>query len=724
MQRSNFGNVTPAGPAAALPTAAGGSDWPSTAELVGALKRRVVLATLLGLLVGAAAAAAAWLALPTGKHKVRALVQVKPLTDVQGRPYAENFSDYKQTQLRLVSTRNVINMALADAEAARQPMVVAAPDRAQLLEDLIKVSWEAPSLMAISMSGDDHKQLEVLVRAVVASYLESSKSDDIKEGTQRRKRLEDLLQSLDDRIKARVEGIRKLQSVTGAGSDPATNAALMAAATQDLNRLQGDVYGEEKTIRELEVSLLRHRQNLAAVDQAPLTAEDVEAATAGDPRVQEKAAVKAALEKQEQAVLAQFDLSSPTVTRVRADLRRAEAELKATVEALRPGVEKAARAARKRAVETQLRADTEALEMRRQIVDRMNAVARTKAQQIKDLRQGGSEVKFEDDDLRPLQEQRNVIRQELARIQDRDRGDVRIQLKEDAVAILNQNLRKKVLAAAAAFVVGGLLVALAVGLVEWRSRRVDSVDQVVTDLGVRVIGTIPAFPSRQALTSGDAGRGQSWRFALNESVNSTRTMVLHAARAGDMQVLMVTSAMQGEGKTSLASQLATSMATAGLKTLLLDCDLRNPSMHKLFDTDLTPGCSEVLCQEVDLSDAVHPTGVPGLWLIPAGQCSNRVVAALAQGQPLEALFNRLRGQFDFVVVDSCPVLPVADTLLVGQHVDGVLLSILQDTSQLPKVRTTADRLTQLNIPLLGAVVSGIRQDVHAYGYNYVKQLPA
>ena len=77
---------------------------------------------------------------------------------------------------------------------------------------------------------------------------------------------------------------------------------------------------------------------------------------------------------------------------------------------------------------------------------------------------------------------------------------------------------------------------------------------------------------------------------------------------------------------------------------------------------------------MDVSDAVQPTSVPNLWVIPAGQCSNRVIAALAQGHPLETLFNRLRGQFDFIIVDSCPVLPVADALLIGQHVDGVVFS--------------------------------------------------
>jgi Mrp family chromosome partitioning ATPase len=67
---------------------------------------------------------------------------------------------------------------------------------------------------------------------------------------------------------------------------------------------------------------------------------------------------------------------------------------------------------------------------------------------------------------------------------------------------------------------------------------------------------------------------------------------------------------------------------------------------------------------------------------------------------------------------------VADALLIGQHVDGVLFSIMQDISQLPKVLVASEKLASLNIPLVGAVVNGIRQNMYSYGYNYVKQLPA
>ncbi|HEV3384528.1 MAG TPA: polysaccharide biosynthesis tyrosine autokinase, partial [Gemmata sp.] len=316
------------------------------------------------------------------------------------------------------------------------------------------------------------------------------------------------------------------------------------------------------------------------------------------------------------------------------------------------------------------------------------------------------------------------VRQKINEHQAQKQLDNRARIREDAQALPNNNLNKKIFMSSGLGVATFFLVLLIVAFLEWRTRRVDGVDQVVNELGMRIIGTVPVFPNRANLKTAAEVGGANWRFALNESINSTRTMLLHTARSQSMQVVMVTSATQGEGKTSLSSQLATSMATAGMRTLIVDCDLRNPSIHKLFDLGLSAGVSEILTQDADPSEAIQPTSIPNLWVIPAGQCSNRVIAALAQGHPLETLFNRLRGQFDFVIVDSCPVLPVADALLIGQHVDGVLFSIMQDISQIPKVVLASEKLNQLNIPLLGAVVNGIKQDVYSYGYNYVKQLPA
>jgi capsular exopolysaccharide synthesis family protein len=337
---------------------------------------------------------------------------------------------------------------------------------------------------------------------------------------------------------------------------------------------------------------------------------------------------------------------------------------------------------------------------------------------------GGLSIQARRDAIKPQREQLDRINLHLAQLRMAQQLDGRVSARGEPEKIPNNNQNKKVALSAGGGLVGFFGVALLVAFLEWRTRRVDGVDQVVTELGMRVIGTVPVFPNRANLKAAVAAGGANWRFVLNESINSARTMLLHTARAQSMQVVMVTSATQGEGKTSLASQLASSMATAGMRTLVVDCDLRNPSIQKLFELPLGPGVSEVLRQEVDVSDAVQATAVPNLWVITAGRCSNATIAALAQGHPMETLFNRLRGQFDFIIVDSCPVLPVADALLIGQHVDGVVFSIMQDVSQLPKVMTATEKLNHLNIPLVGAVVNGINQDVYSYGYNYVKQLPA
>ncbi len=427
---------------------------------------------------------------------------------------------------------------------------------------------------------------------------------------------------------------------------------------------------------------------------------------------------------QREAELATDPKTSPVVIEWREKLEAKDREIQDKRSEIRDSVV----AAMKSSMIAQLQAKIQGLET--QIINAKKDRANYK-QELEDAQKnrGGNaastiEVAQLRKSLEPLQDMLSKVQTELIQNRVQTQMDSRARIRETAQPLPNNNLNRKLLISGFLGLGTFFLTILMVAFLEWRTRRVDGVDQVVNELGMRIVGTVPVFPNRASLKTAAEIGGANWRFALNEAINSTRTMLLHSARSQSMQVVMVTSATQGEGKTSLASQLASSMATAGMRTLIVDCDLRNPSIHKLFDLTMSPGVSEILTQDADPTDAVQPTAVPNLWVIPAGQCSNRVVAALAQGHPLETLFNRLRGQFDFVIVDSCPVLPVADALLIGQHVDGVLFSIMQDISQIPKVVLASEKMHQLNIPLLGAVVNGIKQDVYSYGYNYVKQLPA
>jgi capsular exopolysaccharide synthesis family protein len=169
--------------------------------------------------------------------------------------------------------------------------------------------------------------------------------------------------------------------------------------------------------------------------------------------------------------------------------------------------------------------------------------------------------------------------------------------------------------------------------------------------------------------------------------------------------VLVTSAAPGEGKTTLAGHLAGSLARAGRKTLLIDGDLRRPAVHQMFELPLQPGFSEVLLAEVEAPEAVQETPVHGLWVMTAGQWDREVLQALAR-DGLEGALDKLREEFDFIVIDSHPVLPAADTLLLAQRADAVILAVLREVSQAPRVYAASQRLAALGVRVLGAVVNG------------------
>jgi capsular exopolysaccharide synthesis family protein len=254
------------------------------------------------------------------------------------------------------------------------------------------------------------------------------------------------------------------------------------------------------------------------------------------------------------------------------------------------------------------------------------------------------------------------------------------------------------------------LVVLLFLLAEYRSQRVYSSTAVAREPGLSLIGTLPAV-SAAARRRGPSGSGPEQN-ALAEAVDRVRTSILHLARKEDLRVIMVTSAVGGEGKTTLASHLAASLARAWRKTLLIDADLRSPAASALFELPQEPGFSEGLRGEVEFDAAVRPTPLGRLWLLPAGRCDAHALQALAQDN-VAAVFERLKEQFDFVVIDAGPVLPVADALLLGQHADAALFAVLRDVSRLPAVQAAQQKLESLGVRTLGAVVIG--EQVDAYG---------
>lgn len=639
--------------------------------------RRRVAAGGLGLAIGAATAAAVWLALPFNGHTARGVLQLKP------DPTAKADGADRQSLGRFLQ-----------AEAA-----------AHCPSDSLRLDWAAPDRLAVSLTGGDPVGLRAGVELLMTAAVESAGGDVTRSREEDRRAQEMLLLNLGQQVE---HGEKRLRQLARLGSG-------------DVAQLADEVRGVSRTLAGLQVEGRRLQSQadaltgrLAEIDRQPVTTDErakAMSAPAVAARVAERDRLRARVERMEK----QYQPTAPALTAARQEWARLDTAVRAELDRLGPAAERTVRDRRRLPVANELKAVRDQIEANNGAVARARADLEALERRQRVVRAPQLQLAEEQTALARLKEQRGQVEHRLTTDALQPREEPRVEAQGPVAVTAAPNPWRAGLAAAAFVTVGGLV---AVG--GGRGRRVDSAERVATAVGLRVLGTIPAFPSGQSIQAG----GDGWRFVLNESVNSARTMLLHAAKSRNMQVLMVTSAVHGEGKTSLASQLATSMAAAGMRTLLLDADLRNPSLHRLFAAPLAPGCAEVVCQEADASEAVRPTAVPNLWLVPAGECSQRVVAALAQGGPLAALFVRLRDQFDIVVVDSGPVLSTADTLLVGQQVDGVVMSVLQDVSQVPQVRAASDRLAQLNVSLIGAVVSGTTPDVRPYGVNPVKSLPA
>src|SRR5262249_10145746 len=154
-----------------------------------------------------------------------------------------------------------------------------------------------------------------------------------------------------------------------------------------------------------------------------------------------------------------------------------------------------------------------------------------------------------------------------------------------------------------------------------------------------------------------------------------------------------------EGKTTLACHLAVSMARAGKKTLLLDGDLIRPGCHRMFDVTLEPGLSELLRGQAKPSEVTRSTSAANLWMIPAGRADRGVIQVLARND-FQKVLHGLRNDFDIIIIDSSPVLPVAQTLLIGKQADAVILSVMHDHSRMPPVYAAHHRLSSLGIRVL------------------------
>jgi capsular exopolysaccharide synthesis family protein len=197
---------------------------------------------------------------------------------------------------------------------------------------------------------------------------------------------------------------------------------------------------------------------------------------------------------------------------------------------------------------------------------------------------------------------------------------------------------------------------------------------------------------------------QDYNALMAECGDTIRTLIAQAGREAP-KVILVTSAVAGEGKTTVAAQLAASLARADKRTLLLDGDLRHPSAHVALDVELRSGFPELLRGELGNDEVVQPTSIDGLFAVTGGACDYAAISALSRPE-LARIIRGFRDSFDHVVIDAGPVLEASDSLLLAQQSDAVILSTMLDVSRVPQVTAAVDRLRSVGARLFGGIVNG------------------
>ena len=272
----------------------------------------------------------------------------------------------------------------------------------------------------------------------------------------------------------------------------------------------------------------------------------------------------------------------------------------------------------------------------------------------------------------------------------------------------------------------GLLAGLTLGyLIEMADRRFRKPEDVIKEFGLPILGHIPYLKIDEErddsnIASSDVNPvlvcAHSPQSRTAEAFRSIRTTVYFAASEHPRRVLQITSPAAGDGKSTLATNLAISLAQSGKKTILVESDFRRPNVHTIMGIPNTKGIVNVLKKELELADAIQSTDINDLSVITCGKVPENPAELLTRPE-YEILLDSLRQQYEYVVIDTPPVLAVTDSKSVAPRVDTVIMCMRLSRHTRQLGRRALAQLRDIGANMAGIVVNGVEES-DAYGYGY------
>lgn len=417
----------------------------------------------------------------------------------------------------------------------------------------------------------------------------------------------------------------------------------------------------------------------------------------------------------------------------------------------------------------QLRSQIEALRasiggQRRQVVSGLRAKAIAAAEEEKNLKEELEQQKSRTFELSKKEVQYNVLNRELTTSRDLLQNVLK-QIKETSLAVESNASNVSVVDFAsvprkasypkkAYVIVIGLLVGIGAGLtfaflINYLDNTIRTPEQLMDHLGLPNLGVVPSFvfeglpetsgggaaSGAQQETMPPRGLQSKELVAMDEAAGNLPIVYLHApkslaseayrtirtgillSRAGQPpRTMLVSSAQSSEGKTTSSVNLAASLASAGGRVVLVDADLRRPSVTKHFGLDSgLPGLVEVITGQRQVSEVYIRDIIRRVTVIPAGRIPPNP-AELLGSLEMASLIDQLSREFDYVIIDSPPVLPVTDSVILSRYVDGVVLVIKGASTPRRVVTDARNRLRAVGANILGAILNDV--DITNGDYYY------
>lgn len=267
-------------------------------------------------------------------------------------------------------------------------------------------------------------------------------------------------------------------------------------------------------------------------------------------------------------------------------------------------------------------------------------------------------------------------------------------------------------------------IALALGLMsgwgfaflcKWLDYRLRTADEISAVFGVPILGIVPTMPRKQSVVD----RGQKVHLEpksiVAEAYRTIRTAVFFGVPKDQAKTILVTSPASGDGKTSLVSNLAITMAQAGQRTLILDADFRKPMQHNIFEIDNEKGLSSVVAGNITLDEVIQPGPVKGLDLLPCGPGVPNP-SEILNSDAFSKTLKKLSERYDRIIVDSPPVRPVTDSQILAAICDITLIVLRAEKSTKRLSQQTRDDLLSVGAHIFGVVVNDVSRKHSRYGY--------